>query len=145
MARILIAEDDPIHAEAAVVVCKAARHTVTVVGNGLEALMLLDAVPFDLVITDATMPRMGGAMLVSAIRGSDRPFSGIPIIGMASRTSDGAEALRQAGVDAFIFKPLEQPSLLGAIEQALALGPDMVTITRRLTGDLTNSSDAQSA
>ncbi|MNS48278.1 CAI-1 autoinducer sensor kinase/phosphatase CqsS [compost metagenome] len=145
MARILIAEDDPIHAEAAVVICKAARHTVTVVGNGLEALMLLDAVPFDLVLTDATMPRMGGATLVAAIRGSERPFAGIPIIGMASKVCDGAEALRDAGVDAFILKPVEQPALLGAIEQALVLGPAMVTITRRHTGDLANNSDAASA
>lgn len=130
MARILIVEDDPINAEAAAVICKAARHTVTVVGNGVEALLLLDAVPFDLILTDVKMPRMDGVTMTSLIRATHHPYAGIPIVGLTGKAGrDDTARMLAAGMDAVVTKPFRNQTLLTAIDQALRGGAEGVTIS----------------
>ena len=130
MARILIVEDDPINAEAAAVICKAARHTVTVVGNGLEALLVLDALPFDLILTDVNMPRMDGITMTGLIRSTDHPYAGIPIIGVTGRSGrEDAVRMLASGMDAVVTKPFRAQTLLQAIDRALAHGSEGVTLS----------------
>ena len=132
MARILIAEHDPVAAEAAAVICKAARCTVTVVDTAMEALLLLDALPFDIVIAGARLPRMDGAALAAAIRASAAPFAAIPIVGVAAAADEtAAEALRDAGVDAVVTRPFRHDDLAKAVARLLARGPARVTLFRR--------------
>lgn len=136
MARILIAEHDPVAVEAAAMICKAARCTVTAVDTGVEALLLLDALPFDIVIVGARLPRMDGAALTAAIRGSHAPYAALPIVGVAGVMDETAiEALKAAGADAVVTRPFRHDDLAKAVARLLARGPARVTLFRR-TGSL---------
>lgn len=131
MARILIVEDDPINAEVAAVICRANRHVVTVVENGVLGLMALDAQPFDLVLTDVVMPRMDGITMTSLIRGSGTSFANVPIIGMTALASKAdMQKMLAAGMDQVVVKPFRNSLLARVLEEALSRAADTVKIYR---------------
>src|ERR1022692_4580961 len=60
-------------------------HTVTVAGNGYEAVSLLDREAFDLVLMDVQMPEMDGFEATAAIRVKENGTGRhIPIIAMTA-------------------------------------------------------------
>jgi CheY-like chemotaxis protein len=63
--RILVVDDDGVNRQAMELLLKREGHEVVAVENGLEAIERLDprARPFDVVITDLQMPRLGGRAL----------------------------------------------------------------------------------
>lgn len=63
MARILIAEDDQALRNFLARSLTRAGHSVTAVGDGLEALPLLAGERFDLLLSDIVMPEMDGLAL----------------------------------------------------------------------------------
>lgn len=73
--------------------------------DGQEALELLNANTYDLVLTDWNMPVMNGLELVQAMRSDDR-FKKLPIIMI---TTEGAKTevitALKAGVNNYIVKP----------------------------------------
>lgn len=89
--------------------------------NGVEALEVLDTFIPDIIITDLSMPRMGGAELVSRIRQSE-VFAGTPILVLAARRS--ASELKvdmPSGAAAVIFKDIDIEEQLGrALDATLA-------------------------
>lgn len=121
MARVLIVEDDPISAELVSIICKAAHHVVTVVSNGLEALMMLDALPFDLVLADMIMPKMDGARLLRVIRASGSGYAKIPVVVLTAK-SDAAtlQTLKALGADHVLTKPYQKAALHALLERALS-------------------------
>lgn len=130
MANILIVEDNQVHAEAAAVMCKAARHTVTVVSDGLAALLALEYEVFDLILTDVMMPRMDGVTMTRVIRHSNKPYAGIPILGFTGRVGrEHVAAMLEAGMDDVVPKPFRNRTLIDAIAQLLQRGPIGVVIT----------------
>jgi YesN/AraC family two-component response regulator len=84
-----------------------------------EALALLqrDASRFDLVITDQTMPEMTGIELAKEVL-SIRPD--MPII-MCTDFSHMAneKSAREAGIDAFVMKPLTKREIAGTVREVL--------------------------
>lgn len=131
MTRILIVEADPVAAEAAAMICKAARCAVSLAADAVEAMMLLQALPFDLVIVGARLPRKDGAALVAAIRQADAPYAALPVVGVAGALGDPAiEALRAAGADAVVTRPFRRDELAKAVARLLARGPARVTLFR---------------
>jgi CheY-like chemotaxis protein len=141
MANILIVEDDPVSAEAAAVICKAARHTVTVVGDGLSALLALDTEPFDMILADVMMPRMDGLAMTRAIRTSNQPYAGIPILGFTGRVGrEHVAAMLDAGMDDVVPKPFRNRTLVEAIAQLLKRGSYGVVITGPATVEQENAS-----
>lgn len=131
MARILIVEDDPINAEVAAVICRANRHVVTVVENGVHALMALDAQTFDLILTDVVMPRMDGLTMTALIRASGAPYANIPIIAMTALAGPGdTQRLLDAGMDQVVVKPFRNSYLASVLEDALQAAADAVKIFR---------------
>ena len=89
--------------------------------NGEEALAVLNNFVPDIIITDLSMPRMGGSELVSRIRKLS-VFSDTPILVLAARrsASDLATDLPM-GTAAVIFKDIDIEAQLGrALDTTLA-------------------------
>ena len=87
-----------------------------------QALEMLQAEPFDLVLMDIQMPGMDGLEATRAIRAgeaSDRNRD-IPIIAMtAYATSEDEEACYEAGATGYLAKPLSLQRFITAIQSAL--------------------------
>lgn len=88
-------------------------------GNGAEAVPLLDAQPFDLILTDYNMPEMDGKALIEYIRSHPVNMS-TPVL-MISGEQDFARlaAVEEAGVSAICDKPFEIDTLRQLIRQFL--------------------------
>jgi two-component system OmpR family response regulator len=88
--------------------------------NGAEALDLIAARGFDLVLLDMVMPRMSGIHVLTEIRGS-RDTVDLPVIMLTGRSDPAAavEALA-AGADDHVAKPFAFEVLAARIERVLA-------------------------
>ncbi|MEI8281616.1 MAG: sigma-54 dependent transcriptional regulator [Armatimonadota bacterium] len=92
-------------------------HTVSVAEDAHNALQLLDQTPFDLVITDVTMPGMNGYELQKLI--SDK-FPDLPVIIMtAYGTIPQAVAAIRHGAYEYVTKPFDLDQLKKIIAGAL--------------------------
>jgi CheY-like chemotaxis protein len=89
--------------------------------DGVGALQLLKAMPFDFLITDMVMPGVDGVQLTKAVRsGETRAKADIPIV-MLSGNMDRASlvAARNAGVSEFAAKPVVVTHLHARLEACL--------------------------
>jgi two-component system, OmpR family, response regulator len=88
--------------------------------NAPEALALIQARGFDLVLIDMAMPRMTGLQMLSELRGA-RDTADLPVILMTGRSDPVAavEALA-AGADDHLAKPFDFDVLAARIERVLA-------------------------
>ena len=88
--------------------------------DGREALGLLNAEFFDLVVTDYNMPNMDGRELVEHIR-QDSEQASVPILMVTSEQSESRlAAVQQAGVSAICDKPFEVGSIRRILEGLLS-------------------------
>ena len=69
--RILLADDNAVNQRVALVHLQRQGHSVTLAGNGKEAMELFQANPFDLVLMDIQMPEMDGFEATAAIRAAE--------------------------------------------------------------------------
>jgi len=114
--RILVVDDEPEMASLVGNMLEAKGHQVTTVSGGLEALEVLSATRFDLVITDFNMPLMSGLGLAEEIWTRWHPFS--PPVILMSGTSSEEVALREKGppdVAAFLSKPFSVEDLMETV------------------------------
>ncbi len=95
-------------------------HLVVLSDNGAEALDLISARGFDLVLLDMVMPQLSGVHVLNEIRGS-RETADLPVIMITARSDPSAivEALA-AGADDYIAKPFVFEVLAARIERTLA-------------------------
>jgi signal transduction histidine kinase/DNA-binding response OmpR family regulator len=121
--RILLAEDNKINQFVARRLLEKHGHTVTVAGNGCEAVSLLDRADFDLVLMDVQMPEMDGFEATAAIRVKENGTGRhIPIIAMTAHAMKGdQERCLQAGMDSYVPKPITPSVLFSAIEAACSV------------------------
>ena len=119
--QILLAEDSLVNQKLAVALLEAYGHTVTVVGNGLEAVSAVESRPFDVVLMDVQMPEMDGIAATTAIRARERVSGGhVPIVGMTAHALKGdREACLEAGMDEYVAKPIRADRLFEAIEAVI--------------------------
>jgi CheY-like chemotaxis protein len=89
--------------------------------NGVEALEVLDNFVPDIIITDLSMPRMGGAELVARVRQLN-VFTDTPILVLAARRSASQlNTEMPSGASAVIFKDIDIEAQLGrALDTTLA-------------------------
>jgi signal transduction histidine kinase/CheY-like chemotaxis protein/HPt (histidine-containing phosphotransfer) domain-containing protein len=120
--RILLAEDNSVNQRLAVTMLTKRGHQVRVAGDGAEALEMLAREPFDLVLMDVHMPRMGGFEATAAIRARERSSgaSRIPIVALTAQAMKGdRERCLEAGMDAYVSKPLRAARLFETLEKLL--------------------------
>jgi len=120
--RILLAEDNLINQKLAVRLLEKRGYVVSVAGDGRQVLTALAREKFDLVLMDIQMPEMDGLEATAAIRDKERSTGGhIPIVAMTAHSlaADERRCL-EAGMDAYITKPIRTSELFAAIENFLA-------------------------
>jgi two-component system sensor histidine kinase RpfC len=92
-----------------------------VVGDGEQALDALENERFDLVIMDLGMPELGGLDAARAYRFIDPESVRVPIIILsADVTAEAMKECEEAGIDAFLPKPVEARRLLDTIASLIA-------------------------
>jgi signal transduction histidine kinase/DNA-binding response OmpR family regulator len=120
--RVLVAEDNPVNQRLAIRLLKREGHSVCVVGDGAAALERTLAEPFDLVLMDVQMPGMDGLEATGLIRSREQELGEghLPIVAMTAHAMKGDERrCLDAGMDAYVAKPVQRHDLLLAIAQAL--------------------------
>ena len=112
---ILIVEDSRTQAEQLKYLLETHGHTVTVAGNGQEALAAVRRRKPALVISDIVMPAMDGYALCQALK-ADAQLKEIPVI-LLTTLSDPKDILQslQCGADNFIKKPYNASYLLSRV------------------------------
>ncbi|GAB4303652.1 MAG: sigma-54 dependent transcriptional regulator [Desulfuromonadia bacterium] len=110
---ILVVEDDDLFRELLVTVLDDAGHTVSAARDGTEGLRRIQREPFDLVISDLRMPRMGGVELFREANLLPAPPLFIFITAFG-RIDEAVSLIKQGALD-FITKPLESPESLRLI------------------------------
>jgi len=117
--RILLAEDNPVNQQVARKFMERRGHSVTVAGNGREAIDLAAQQTFDLVLMDVQMPEMDGFEATRAIR-AFHSEKHLPIVAMTAHAMRGdREKCLGAGMDDYIAKPLAVSSLSQALDKWL--------------------------
>ncbi len=119
MARIIIADDDPLVGQVARDALIAAGHGAGLVANGAEALSVIRARRPDLVILDCNMPEMSGITVVRELR-TMIEFNDLPILMLTGRRGEQDEELaRFAGANDYLRKPFDPEELVFRAELLL--------------------------
>ena len=110
--RVLLAEDNAINTEVAVMLLESKGFAVDTAENGLRALELFSKSPtgfYDAILMDIRMPLMDGLTAAANIRHLSNQDAGtIPIIAMTANAFDeDIEKSRAAGMDAHLAKPID--------------------------------------
>jgi CheY-like chemotaxis protein len=95
-----------------------AGHAVVLAETGTAALEALEKRSFDLVLMDVQMPEMDGLEATASVRLREQSTGKhIPIIAMTAHAMVGdKDRCLQAGMDAYISKPLSVKDLFATIE-----------------------------
>jgi len=89
--------------------------------TGFDALKLLPAQDFDLVLTDINMPDINGLELINFVKGNPR-YNHIPLIIVTTERSEEDKKRGMAlGATAYVTKPFKAPELQGIIRKILDL------------------------
>lgn len=111
--RILLVDDEISGAQVLGMILAEQGYTVTVVGDGRQALARLDEFAPDLLITDFMMPFMNGADLVRVVR-AHPAFAQLPVLVISGAPE---AALRAYNLDyqAFLRKPFGFDAFVDAV------------------------------
>ena len=113
--QILAVEDEKAVAQILAVVLGGPMAKVIRAADGWEALIKVGAAarPFDVVITDHRMPRMGGLELVRRLR--TRNFEGKILVLSAHLSDEDIRAYEEFGVDMMMSKPFDFEEIQNAV------------------------------
>ncbi len=121
--RILLAEDNRAIQKLVRHILEERGHTVVAAETGLQAVHLVCAGQFDVVLMDIQMPVMDGLEAVAEIR---KLFPALPPQAVIALTLDGEGPDRQrclaAGMDDYLCKPVVRRELIEAVERLGARG-----------------------
>ena len=120
--RVLVAEDNPTNQKLVVTLLEQRKHIVDVVWNGRDAVRRSGDEVFDIILMDVQMPEMSGLEATAAIRQRERGTeTHVPIVAMTAHAMSGdRERCLEAGMDAYVSKPLRSDELLATIDGLFA-------------------------
>ncbi len=122
--RALLVEDNAVNQKLTSRMLEKRGHSVVIAGNGAESLAALEGDSFDLILMDVQMPVMDGFEATAAIRKREQETGAhIPIIALTAHALKGdAERCLEAGMDAYLSKPIQMNELLSALERFVGSG-----------------------
>jgi two-component system, sensor histidine kinase and response regulator len=110
-ASVLLVEDEPMNQEVAIEFLREIGLAPVLAKDGAEAVQLVQANHFDVILMDLKMPRLDGLQATAAIRAlSGR--EAVPILAMtANAFREDRERCLDAGMNDFISKPFDVDKL----------------------------------
>lgn len=120
MARILLADDDPVNVELLTYFLRDNGFDVETASDGNRAIDLGTSGKFELVILDYHMPMYDGREVLGLLR-KRHMLHPIKVIALTADISDEVrKALEQAGIDSYLTKPIDLTRLREEIDRLLA-------------------------
>ncbi|MBI4184497.1 MAG: response regulator [Proteobacteria bacterium] len=115
--KILVTEDNPINRKVTAKILERAGHVPVMADTGDRALDLLEEEGFDICLMDINMPGTSGLDVVKLYRFSHIGENRLPIIALtADATTETRARCEEAGMDAYITKPVDMEKLLDVID-----------------------------
>jgi two-component system, NtrC family, response regulator HydG len=114
--RVLVVDNDIVHARTMGEVLGRLGHQVTVVGSGSEGARRIEAEPFDIVVTDLMMNDIGGLEILARAKRVSAETEVIVVTGHG--TIPSAVSAMQQGAFTYLQKPLDMAHLRAAVEKA---------------------------
>ncbi|HEY3383303.1 MAG TPA: response regulator [Vicinamibacterales bacterium] len=113
--RVLLAEDSAINQDVAKAVLRGAGIEVDVAATGAEAVRMVEAKTYDVVLMDIQMPEMDGYEATARIR-ENWQYDSLPIIAMTAHAMSGVrEECLDAGMNDYVGKPIDEKELFAAL------------------------------
>ncbi len=120
--RILVVDDNHLIRKLLHLILDGAGYLPVEVESGALALEIVNEAAPDLCIVDEAMPGMLGSELIRKLRRSREPgVARVPVIGISARAA-AAREIFAAGATGFVPKPIEERSILAAVEAVLGGG-----------------------
>ena len=116
--KVLIVEDDPIHAKILEEYLVEAGYDIVVTKNGKEGLEALEEVQTDIVLLDRMMPEMDGIQFMEKLN-KHKDLRDVLVI-MQTAAADVPEVIEgaQTGVYYYLTKPYTEELLLSVVRAA---------------------------
>ncbi|MCI0452387.1 MAG: response regulator, partial [Candidatus Latescibacteria bacterium] len=120
-ANVLVAEDNAVNQRVAVRLLETLGCRVDVAASGVEAIRMIEASEYDLVLMDCQMPGMDGYEATREIRRRESGGNGrTTIVAMTAHALPGdREKCVEAGMDDFVAKPVRRDVLAEVIDRYL--------------------------
>ena len=116
MARILIAEDDPLIGSFLEKGLRAGGYSTSLVDDGEQAQNLSEAEEFDLLILDMGLPKSDGLQVLRELRSRGNK---LPVLVLTGRGDRDVVQCLEAGADDYMRKPFQFDELLARIRTRL--------------------------
>jgi CheY-like chemotaxis protein len=115
---VLLAEDGLVNQLLVKRLLEKAGHTVTVVGNGAQAVEMVARSHFDVVLMDIQMPELDGFEATIRIRANEKNGRRVPVIALTAHAMEGdRERCLAAGMDGYLSKPIRPDALFAALAE----------------------------
>lgn len=119
--RVLVVDDHAVYRQAFSLILQTVCREVVCAQDGSEALDLLAAESFDLVLMDLAMPRLGGVAATRRLRASSSRSRDVAVIALTASDSDeDRAACLAAGMNGFVSKPVDARELLAALHAVIS-------------------------
>lgn len=121
-ARLLLVEDNPVNQKVVVAILGKKGYRIDIANHGREAIRKLEEAdaPYDVVLMDVQMPVLDGLETTRMLRRNPR-WGELPIIAMTAHAMSGdRERCLEAGMSAYISKPVQPANLVSTVERYLA-------------------------
>jgi CheY-like chemotaxis protein len=119
--RVLLVEDNLVNQKVVIAVLRKKGYHIDVAGDGQQAITMLDSAqhPYNVVLMDVQMPVMDGMEATRVLRRNPR-WQSLPVIAMTAHAMNGdKERCLEAGMNAYIAKPVQPNHLISMIEKYL--------------------------
>ena len=134
-ARVLVVEDNPVNQRVATAILAHSGYRVIMARTGREALSMLERETVDAVLMDVQLPELDGLQVTRAVRERERRIAAglapappgsayargrpgrLPLIAMtAYALAEDRTACLEAGMDAFVAKPVRRAEMLAVLD-----------------------------